>query len=164
MSRFREELRVIPPLTWPIAVVVYLCSATLLFEFALPGDVNTGKWPVEGRFLFAYGIFLLLFLYVLVVGYICGDSKRRGMNCVLWTLIAILVPNTIGIILYFVLRDPVPRPCPSCATPVKSGVFCPHCGTALQATCPSCRRGVEPAWTHCPHCGSKLSSPAPRAT
>ena len=31
----------------------------------------------------------------------------------LWTLLAIFIPNAIGIILYFILRDPVPVPCPS---------------------------------------------------
>jgi hypothetical protein len=161
MSRFRDELRVISPLWWFIALAVYFCSATLLFEFALPNDPKIGKWPVGAQALFAYGIFLTVFILLVLVGYVAGDAKRRHMRYVMWAVLALVIPNGIGIILYFVLRDPMPRPCPGCAKSVKGGVFCPHCGTPLQALCPHCKGGIEPGWTHCPHCGAAL---APRAT
>jgi hypothetical protein len=156
MSRLSDELRVIPAVTWFIAVAIYLCSATLVFRVAIPGNPKLAEWPVGGQFLFAYGLLLLVFPYVLLIGYVCGDAMRRGMHCVMWTLLAIFIPNGIGIILYFVLRDPMPKACPSCSALVKVGVYCPRCGKALQATCPGCRRGVEPGWTHCPHCGTAL--------
>ena len=58
----------------------------------------------------------------------------------LWTLLAIFIPNAIGIILYFILRDPVPVPCPACGTPAKKGqAYCAGCGTAVRAACPQCR-------------------------
>ena len=32
----------------------------------------------------------------------------------MWTLLAIFIKTYIGIILYFLLRDPLPTPCPKC--------------------------------------------------
>jgi hypothetical protein len=156
MSRFRDELKVIPPLAWVLAATIYLCSATLLFKYGVQKDPKLGHWPLGGQILFAYGIFLIFFAWVLFDGYVFGDAKRRGMRYVMWTLLAIFIPNAIGIILYFVLRDPMPKKCPACAAMVKTGVFCPQCGTAVQPTCPSCKRSVEPGWTHCPNCGTAL--------
>ena len=37
-------------------------------------------------------------------GYIYADAKRRGMNALLWTLLAMLLPKPIGFIAYFLLR------------------------------------------------------------
>jgi hypothetical protein len=156
MNRLRDELRVIPPLAWILAVAIYLSSATLIFEIAIPNDRKLSKWPVEGQILFAYGIFLTILAFILLIGYVFGDARRRGMRYVMWTLLALFIPDGIGIILYFVFRDPMPKKCPACSTMVKAGVFCSSCGTALQATCPSCKRGVEPGWSHCPHCGTTL--------
>ena len=49
-------------------------------------------------------------------------------------LLAIFIPNALGIILYFVLREPMMTPCPQCSTLVKPGfAFCPACGTKLGA-------------------------------
>jgi Double zinc ribbon len=156
MSRFRDELKVIPPLAWILALAVYISSATLLFRYGVLQDPKLGKWPLAGQILFAYGVFLSIFALVLLIGYVNADAKRRGMRYVMWTLLAIFIPDGIGIILYFVLRDPMPKKCPACGTMVKTGVFCPQCGTAVQPTCPSCKKGIEPGWSHCPHCGTAL--------
>jgi len=97
--------------------------------------------------------------YVLLVGYVCGDARRRGMNPVLWTLLAIFIPNAIGIILYFILRDPVPVPCPACGLPAKKGqAFCAGCGAAVRAACPQCQQPVEPGWRNCTRCGKPFTS------
>ena len=50
-------------------------------------------------------------LLVSYISYIYGDSKRRGMRPVLWTLIAAFVPNAIGFIVYFILRESILQPC-----------------------------------------------------
>ena len=54
-------------------------------------------------------ILLPMFLagYTLLIGYIYGDARRRGMRYVMWTLLAIFLFNGIGIILYFILREPL---------------------------------------------------------
>jgi RNA polymerase subunit RPABC4/transcription elongation factor Spt4 len=163
MSRFREELRVIPRTAWVFGIVLYLVVSTLVCFGGIHTDPEMSHWPLAGRIAFAYGCFLVLLAWVLLIGYVYADAKRRGMRYVLWTWLAILVPNAIGIILYVVLRDPLPKPCPHCAALVRASyVFCPSCGTPMQPTCPNCGRGVEPGWSNCPHCGAKLPSPAPR--
>ena len=69
------------------------------------------------------------------------------MNHVLWTLLAVFIPNAIGMILYFILRDPVPVPCPSCGALARKGhAYCAGCGTAVRVACPQCRQPVEPGW------------------
>jgi len=50
----------------------------------------------------------------------------------MWTLLSIFIPNGIGIILYFILRDRFRRS-PKCGVTVRSkGAFCPACGAALE--------------------------------
>jgi len=158
MSRFREELRVIPTAAWVVAVLLYLALAAVLTAIVkFGGDPGLTSAPLPLKVLFAGGIPIILFVLVALIGYVNGDAQRRGMRRLMWTLLAIFVPDGIGIILYFILRDPMPVPCPACGAKVLSKfIFCPHCGTAVQPTCPYCGKAVEHAWTNCPHCGTKL--------
>jgi len=167
MSRLTNELKVIPRTAKVIATIIYLCIATTIFLFAIPTDPQMSKWPWIGKFAFCYGIPLVIFIPVLLIGYVYGDAKRRQMRYVMWTLLATFIPNAIGIILYFILRDPLPKPCPNCAQLLKTGyTFCPHCGVPLQPACPNCGKAVESSWAHCPACGAQLpakQAPAPAA-
>jgi hypothetical protein len=116
-------------------------------------------------FLFVFPVFLMtligavmLAIYVLLIGYVFGDARRRGMNYALWTLLAIFIPSAVGVILYFILRDPIPVPCPSCEAPARKGyAFCASCGAAVRAACPQCRQPVEPGWRNCARCGAPLA-------
>jgi len=165
MSRFREELRVIPRAAWVVAGILYvafICLFVGLYVFANGPELT--EMPLALKLFLLLFPPLIAFVLVALIGYVYGDAKRRQMRYVMWTLLAIFIPDGIGIILYFILRDPLPKPCPGCARRLKGGgVFCPHCGTPLQATCPNCGRGLEIGWSHCTHCGTKLPSPAPRA-
>jgi hypothetical protein len=164
MSRFTQELKVVPKTAWIIGAVMYLGASIPLFLFAIPNDPELGKWPHWGQALFVFGMFLLVFPFVALIGYVYGDAKRRGMPYVMWTLLAFFVPYLIGVILYFILRSPLPKVCPGCGDMVKSGfTFCPKCGTAVQPTCPNCGRAVETSWANCPQCGQKLPTQSPRA-
>jgi hypothetical protein len=99
----------------------------------------------------------IMFTYGFLVSYIYADAKRRGMRSLLWALIAFFVPNALGVIVYFLFREPVLKPCAACgATTRKDFAFCPQCGSPLPRVCPSCHRPVEPVWPHCAHCGHKL--------
>lgn len=164
MTTTAQKQRVIPKLAWFLVSLCWIVFGTLIFEFALT-DPQFANWPAVGRLALAYGATLACAAYVLLIVYICRDAKRRGMRYVMWTLLAILVPDCIGIILYFILRDPLPNPCPSCARPVKASfTFCPFCSASLQATCTQCGFAVDRAWLHCPKCGTKLPTPAPPQT
>jgi hypothetical protein len=156
MSRIREELKVVPRAAWVIGAVIYLAFVALVW-LVLTLHPDPSPWPGWGKAIFGVGIPLLLFVYVLLIGYVNGDARRRGMRHVLWTLLAIFIPNAIGIILYFILRDPPLRNCPKCGTAGRSGfAFCPACGTAMSQTCPACRQAIESSWSHCPSCGGAL--------
>jgi hypothetical protein len=72
--------------------------------------------------------------WLLGLGYVYADARRRAMPAVPWTLVAIFVPNLLGFLLYFVLRRPIASPCPQCAQAITPGQrFCPWCGYRTQA-------------------------------
>jgi hypothetical protein len=162
MSRIRQEWDLIPGAAFVIAGIVYLAYLTLMGFVWLAGPIMEGETilPVLwGWFLLTAALGVLLVLYVLLVGYVWADAKRRGMNAVLWVLLAIFIPNAIGIILYFILRDPLPVPCPSCQAPATTEqAFCACCGAAVRRACPHCRKPVQEGWTHCAGCGAPLEA------
>ena len=153
MSRFQEEVRIIPRVAWLIACLFYAAVVALLV--LLP--FRDSNWPLWGKALFAGIVPIPMFIWVLLIGYVNADARRRGMRYVLWTLLSIFIPNGIGIILYFVLRDPLLARCHSCGTLTRTGhAFCHACGTPLGRACPQCQRLVEEGWSHCVGCGAKL--------
>jgi RNA polymerase subunit RPABC4/transcription elongation factor Spt4 len=164
MSRFTDELKVIPRTARLIAALVWVLATAGFFLLVTQGhDRDLVNAPGAMRVFVMVFPPLVVTIYALLIGYVYADAKRRGMRYVMWTLLAVFIPDGIGIILYFVLRDPPMRACPGCAQLVKSGfTFCPHCGTSLLPTCPNCGRGVELGWSNCPHCGTKLPSAAPQ--
>jgi RNA polymerase subunit RPABC4/transcription elongation factor Spt4 len=154
MSRFSEELHIIPRAAWIIAVAVSL-GILICFSFLLQDQPDVPLWA-QGFLPFIPA--MLLGIYVLVIGYINADARLRRMNSLVWTLVAIFVPNAIGVVLYFVLRDPIPVHCTRCGRPVDAKhAFCPHCGATLKPACRKCSRAVEPGWSNCPYCGASLA-------
>jgi Phospholipase_D-nuclease N-terminal len=70
----------------------------------------------------------LIAIWILCLGYVYADSRRRAMPAILWTLLAALVPNLLGFLFYFALRRPLVSPCPRCGQPGETGRFCSACG------------------------------------
>ena len=166
MSRFDREWALVPQgARWTAVLLCLLMAALMGAIFLLPGFAERDAVGALAMApLFALTLVGVAFLgaYVLLVGYVFGDARRRGMNHVLWTLLAVFIPNAIGIILYFILRDPAPVPCPSCGTPAPKGhAFCAACGAAVRVSCGQCRQPVEPGWRACPRCGAALGAAAP---
>jgi RNA polymerase subunit RPABC4/transcription elongation factor Spt4 len=157
MSRFTDALKIIPHTARYIAGFFYVLFVILALTVFIPGDKELRYWPVAGKIAFAFGVFLFVVAWILLIGYVYADAKRRGMRYVMWTFLAALIPNGIGVILYFLLRDPLPKACPHCTRLVNAKfVFCPYCGSAMKPTCPNCGRAIERAWSNCPECGTKL--------
>jgi|GEM_PF-3034202 len=127
-------------------------SGTMVFFLNFSFQEFMGVVPVTAVVL------LVLAGLVGAIGYVYGDSKRRGMNPTLWTLVVIFVPNFIGFIIYFLVREPIQGRCPACEQSVSTkAVFCPHCGHALQLHCPVCNIPLEKDHQFCPGCGRKAS-------
>jgi RNA polymerase subunit RPABC4/transcription elongation factor Spt4 len=163
MSRLSKELSIIPTVARVLAALIYVGTAVgfwAMFTFGPPGNGA----PPAAKFALIFFAGIPLAIYTLLIGYVNADARRRGMRYIMWTLLAIFIPNAIGIIVYFILRDPLPRVCPNCSQLVKAGfAFCPHCGYNLAPACPSCKRAVEPSWKVCPTCGTSLAGVAPAA-
>jgi hypothetical protein len=166
MTRFEEEWALVPAgARWAAVLVALAFTALMAGLFLLPLIVEHQYKAL----LFVLPVFLMTLIggagmavYVLLVGYVYGDARRRGMNQVMWTLLAIFIPSAVGVILYFILRDPIPVPCPSCATPARKGhAYCANCGAAVRAACPQCRQPVEAGWRNCARCGAALTTASP---
>jgi hypothetical protein len=144
---------VMPALSKEIAGLVFAVLAVGMYLFQRFLEEPSWFAAVTAA---GFGIFAAAF--TLLFCYIYGDAKRRNMNAALWTVLAIFAPSGIGIILYFLLREPIAACCTQCGTRVQAGfAFCPHCGANMAtAACPQCHRIPQPGWSHCASCGAKL--------
>ena len=159
MNRLRDEMKVIPRAAWALAILltVGFAAAFLVYQIV----VSRGAFPSALLSAWQFILFSIalatFFIYILLLGYIAGDARRRGMRAFLWVLLAMFMPSAIGILLYFILREPLLHICQKCGAGTKpSFPYCPSCGTTLANVCPSCRNAVEPGWTHCARCGAQL--------
>ncbi len=117
----RHQLQALAIPIW----VVYFASSRGRSLLASQGFLST--IPNALWFGLTFGVFTAAFL--LALGYIYGDAKRRQMPAWAWVIAAFLIPNLIGFILYFVFRGPLLGPCSSCGKPIRGGErFCSHCG------------------------------------
>ena len=100
----------------------------------------------------------VLTIPVLIGVYVYRDARRRGMNAVLWTLVAVIAPALVGFIIYLLVRNGYSDlECPRCGAPVmEQYVVCPQCGAKLRPACPSCSGPIEPDWRVCPRCAAPL--------
>jgi hypothetical protein len=151
-ARQRSELSLIP--LWARVLAAVLFAGSLLVW----GLLGVGHRDVP---FFFVGVALffgsLLAAVALLTGYVNQDARRRGMNPLLWTILALVIPNGIGFVVYFVARQPLQVPCPRCGAPVPSGVgYCASCGFQVAPTCPRCGRGVSAEQAYCAHCGEAL--------
>jgi RNA polymerase subunit RPABC4/transcription elongation factor Spt4 len=154
------EIKIIPTLAWTLAAAGFF-GTQLFFNIVLArlrGDVPP-PWALA---MFGLLCGTILGGLLLLIVYINRDAKRRGMSPTLWTIIALIIPNGLGIILYFVLRKPGSSACPQCGNAVQSGFnFCPRCSCKLSPSCPQCQRLVGANDAYCPYCGTSMSRSAP---
>src|SRR5262249_25272307 len=131
----RKELLAIPVWAFIVAAIVFMAVPFVFFNFSgvwSPGF--GGPPPVPIRLIFFPGCVLtclpgtVLAFLTLMVGYVNKDAGQRGMSRTLWTLLVIIIPNAIGFILYFLMRNPIRVECPKCGIVVDPQVnFCPGC-------------------------------------
>ena len=178
-AKFREELRVIPKwLVWTCASLYAL--ALLIGLFVNSYNMQTGgpvfpsddmrQMPALANLalagvITAVAICVAIFLFML--GYVYRDAKGREMNPILWTLLVLILSPAymfIGLIIYLLVREPLPYSCPQCATTVNARFnFCPNCKYNLHPACPQCQREVSDSDKFCPFCATELTH-APRTS
>jgi hypothetical protein len=169
--RFRDELKVIPRWLVITLIVVFVIAQIVALLMNLSGVANNGVvWPVSNNpalsSLALAGLVTLVALFlgswILLLGYVNRDAKRRGMNSTLWTLVCIMLMPAyvaLGFIIYFLVREPLPYICPKCGAMVGPRFnFCPSCSCDLHPSCPSCKREVVENDKFCPFCGQALSA------
>jgi multisubunit Na+/H+ antiporter MnhC subunit len=173
--RFWDEFRIIPRWVIGLVVVLFLIAQGigLLVNLSAPerGDQifppDLQNHPVLASLalagiLTAISIFAAFFIFL--VAYVNRDASRRGMNAALWTILILVFFPTwglIGLVIYFLMREPLPYPCPQCGTSVSARFnFCPNCKCNLQPSCPQCKREVAELDKFCPYCGNDLASTA----
>jgi len=155
---FSAEIKIVPPWAWALAMIAF-AAAQIFFNVAMARHANAPApfW----RALMGLGAGIGGGCYVLFIGYINRDAKRRAMSPTLWTFVAILIPNGLGLLLYFILRQPRRSACPQCSAAVQTGFnFCPRCSSKLSPSCPQCQRVVGVSDIFCPYCGTSVGSQA----
>ena len=180
-STFRDELRIVPK--WLLWTCVALTLLAVVIGVAVnldgiktggaifPGDESLRNDPLLSTFeliatILGSGFFVAIFL--LTLGWVYRDAKRRGMNGALWTLLVLILAPMylfIGLIIYLLVREPLPYSCPQCANSVSARFnFCPNCKYNLQPACPQCQKEVSDTDKFCPYCATPLKPPVTSET
>ena len=159
MNSFWAKLRLIPRPAWitgcSLAVVLTLPLVIGPMQF----DREMREWPLLAKVGLVSVLPVVILAYSALVGFIYADAKRRRMRHVMWAWLA-LVPYFVGVILYFILRDSLPTPCPHCGLDVPQAfAFCPGCGAPIHPICSHCGKSLRPEWSNCPHCGVRMAVP-----
>jgi hypothetical protein len=173
--RFWNELRIIPRWLFVLLAMLYALALVIALTVNMAQSRNPNgndMFPPELRDnpalaqLALSGLITLVALcfafFIFMIAYVNRDASRRGMNSALWTLMVIIFLPTwglIGLIIYLLMREPLPYPCPECATTVNARFnFCPNCKCNLHPSCPQCKREVGELDKFCPHCGNDLKA------
>lgn len=175
--RFWEEFKLVPRgLIW-IVVALYVVALGIALSVnywnmhhngpVFPPDLM--DYPGLQQLALAGAVTvtaLSMAFFIFLIGYVNRDARRRGMNSGLWTLLVIvLLPawTFVGFLIYFLMRDPLPYPCPQCGKMVGPRFnFCPNCKCNLHKSCPNCKREVEETDKFCPYCAHELGASGPR--
>jgi len=152
-TTFRNEVRIIPQLAWFLAFAAAVGSMIAVFA----GAHLDKTIPREAVPFLALLCGFVVFCWILLLGYVNADARRRGMGPLLWTLICIFVPNLLGFLIYFVVRKPQGKFCNHCGYPVDELFrYCPRCGKSQSLVCGSCGKPVRPDFVCCPYCGKAI--------
>lgn len=148
-----NDLAMIP--WWSIVLAVLAFGIMQYFMHHVMPHRKPEMLPM--RVLMGYSWGSLFASYMLLVGYVSRDVKRRNMPAALWMLIVIVMPGGIGAVVYFLLRQPMLSRCPHCSTEIASSYhFCPQCQFQMAPVCGRCYRGVEITDVYCKQCGHDL--------
>jgi len=150
-----QELQLIPRWSIVLAVVVFI-GVQYIFHGVMPHN-KANLLPL--RLLMSYSWGTAIASYVLLVGYVSRDVKRRNMSARLWMLLVIVMPGGIGAVVYFLLRQPILSRCPNCSTQIDAACnYCPQCQFQMAPVCGRCYRDIRLTDVYCKQCGHDCSS------
>ncbi|MFH1679909.1 MAG: zinc ribbon domain-containing protein [Candidatus Eisenbacteria bacterium] len=132
---------------------VFLATGGFIFHHHARPFAAT--WPFY--FISLFGL-LGIFIHVGLGLFVYHDAKGRGMEPVLWALVAAFVPYFIGFVVYLIVRGRRQVACPSCGQLSREASYCPNCGHPLRTTCAKCRGAILNGARFCPHCGAAVSA------
>lgn len=137
LDRFRKvvprSIQVAASLVFVVALfcAMYFIYASGSADAQLHRGVSPQTHSVAAIACIALCSSLFIAGWLLALGYVYGDAKRRGMPAGLWTLIVLFTPNLIGFLFYFAMRKPLLAICSNCGNGVSSDQhFCSNCGAA----------------------------------
>src|SRR3989442_9318255 len=179
--RFWEEFRIIPRWLMALVAILYVLALVIAITVTLGASRTpdgNDMFPPELRdnpalaSLALAGVVtaasLSVAIIIFLVAYVNRDASRRGMSAALWTiLVMLLLPawGFIGFVIYFLMREPLPYPCPQCANTVGARFnFCPSCKCNLHPSCPQCKREIAESDKFCPYCAYELAAPSGAAS
>src|ERR1043165_9094847 len=145
MNTLLTQINVVIPRGIKIVAIIafnigFICMGIFAYKAGMADAYTTrgGGRPAAIFSVVSLVVGTVVALWLLTLGYIYADAKRRGMPPVLWVAIAVIVPNMIGFILYFALRKPLLSACANCGQGVMPGQkFCPSCGREQGTNSPS---------------------------
>lgn len=128
----RQFLDVVPkPVKIAAAVIASLGVLIGMLGALMTGDFARGAFVPALAPGVGFGSLagVVIAIWILGLGYVFADARRRAMPRILWTLIAAFIPNLLGFLLYFALRRPIALPCPHCGQAMTAEQrFCSWCG------------------------------------
>ena len=174
--RFWNEFKLIPRWVIGLVILLYMVAQAIavtvnldlfhvqpehqIFPPELQGNPILASVALAGIIT---GAALVIASIIFMGVYVNQDAKRRGMNSAVWTLVVlILMPGylVLGFIIYLLMREPLPYPCPKCSTTVGAKFnFCPNCKTNLHPACPQCKQEIAETDRYCPYCAYELGQP-----
>jgi hypothetical protein len=133
--KLRRFLSIVPKTVQLWASVLVACAVLIGlvvgYKAADQGDVLR-TMSLDGSAALVLGSALAIWL--LCLGFVFADARRRDMRSVLWVLVAALFPHLLGFLLYFVLRQPIAAICTHCGRTVSAHQrFCSWCGNSQVA-------------------------------
>src|SRR4051812_34171635 len=122
-----REMGLIPWWAYAISVIGFIAMQVVM-HVVVAKEHNAP--PYVARVIIGLLGGSVIAVMALLVGYVNRGSQRRGMNRTLWTLLVIFVPNALGFILYFLIRQPLQVACGHCGAMLQPNFrFCPKCST-----------------------------------
>src|SRR5437667_9394482 len=100
-TRFMDEIRIISPWAYLVAILGFLMPFAALVYATLSGNP---PFPLAAMVPLAIFGGTILGCYILLIGYVNRDAGRRGMSRLCWTLLAIFIPNALGTFVYVLRR------------------------------------------------------------